>query len=97
MHAEPMSQQSALVVHALPSATHVEAQENPVEPGRHSPEQHSEGMAQVVASARHAASPDGAKHLCAIDGGGSIMHVSPAQQSGLPPHVSPSAPQVGAG
>jgi hypothetical protein len=25
------------------------------------------------------------------------MHVSPAQQSGLPPHISPSAPQVGAG
>jgi hypothetical protein len=92
-----MSQQSVLAVHALPSATHVEAQENPVEPGRHRPEQHSVGMAQVAASARQAASPDGAKHLCAIDGGGSIMHVSPAQQSGLPPHVSPSAPQVGAG
>jgi hypothetical protein len=97
MHAELMSQQSALAVHPLPSATHVEAQENPVEPGRQRPEQHSEGMAQTVASARQAASPNGAKHLCAADGGGSIMHVSPVQQSGLPPHVSPSAPQVGAG
>jgi len=97
MHAEPALQQSASCVQVLPSMTHVDAQENPVEPGRQKPEQHSAGMAQVAAPARHAASPAGTRHRCAPDGGGSIAHVAPGQQSGLPPHVSPSAPQVGAG
>jgi hypothetical protein len=97
MHAEPALQQSAFCVHPLPSATHIDAQSNPVEPARHSPEQHSVGMPQVAANARHAASSAEPRHRCAPDGGGSIAQVAPGQQSGLPPQVSPSAPHVGAG
>ncbi len=98
MHDEPGLQQSPLVVHALPSVTQASAHENPVDPPRHSAEQHSEGMAQVDGSERHAPSPGaGAWHRLDPDGGGNFTHASPAQQSGLPPHISPSAPHVGAG
>jgi hypothetical protein len=96
-HADPAAQQSPSNVQVSPSAEQVEVHDSvPVDPGSQWPPQHSAGVAQLAPSARQAPSP-GASHLWTPGGGGGGGHVSPGQQSGLPPHVSPSAPQVGAG
>ncbi len=97
MHPEPVEQQSVFAVHGSPSATHVEAQENPAGLSRQNPEQHSEGVAQVVPGDRQAPSPEGSRHRCAPEGGGAFTHIAPGQQSPLPPHVSPSAAHVDGG
>jgi hypothetical protein len=84
-------------VQACPSATQVEAHENPTVASRHDPEQHSAGWAQLAEAARQPASPPAPRHLWTPGSEGKGAQVSPAQQSGLAPHVSPSAPQVGIG
>ena len=50
MHADEGPQQSPSEVHAWPSATQLDAHENPLKSARHRPEQHSEGIAQLVAA-----------------------------------------------
>jgi hypothetical protein len=57
MHDDDVPQQSALVVQACPSATHVEAHENAADPSTQIPEQQSPGWAQLVEGARQPPSP----------------------------------------
>jgi hypothetical protein len=95
MHVDEVPQQSPSAVHSCCSPTQLVAHENPKAPSRQIPLQQSAGIAQLVVAVRHAASPAAIWHRCTPGGDGSGTQVSPAQQSGLPPQVSPGAPHGG--